>query len=368
MTLVRATEEKELLKEICRSITEIGGYMLTWVGYAEDGKNKKIKIAAHSGKKIQHLRRQHLTWADNKQGNNPFGIAIRSKKSYMCPDAKEAERGMVVCRDLLKHGFRSLMVLPLAYGENIIGTLNIHSENANAFDEREIDLLQELADDLTYGIQALRAHIARKEASEALELSYTKLRKTLEETVNALASATEKRDPYTAGHQRSVTQLACAIAEEMKMTEEQIEGIRIAGLLHDIGKLSIPAEILSKPGDLSESEFAIIRLHSKIGYDILKTVNFPWPVAQIALEHHERVNGAGYPRGLSGNKVLLESRIMAVADVVEAMSSHRPYRPARTIKETLEEVKKNSGILYDAEVVDICLILFEKKKFRFKRS
>ena len=152
------------------------------------------------------------------------------------------------------------------------------------------------------------------------------------------------------------------------MTEEQIEGIRIAGLLHDIGKLSIPAEILSKPGDLSESEFAIIRLHSKIGYDILKTVNFPWPVAQIALEHHERINGSGYPRGLSGNKVLLQSRIMAVADVVEAMLSHRPYRPARTIKETLEEVKKNRSILYDAEVVDVCLSLFEKKKFRFKRS
>jgi len=368
MTLVRATTEKNLLTEICRSITEIGGYLLAWVGYAEEDEEKMIRIAAHSGKKIQHIKHQKLTWADNKDGNNPFGIAIRSKTNYMCPNAEKADKDMIVCRELLKHGFKSLMVLPLVYGDKILGTLNIHSADTEVFDEREINLLQELADDLSYGIQALRAHIARNEASEALELSYEKLRKTLEETVNALASATEKRDPYTAGHQRSVTQLACAIAEEMKMTEEQIEGIRIAGLLHDIGKLSIPAEILSKPGDLSESEFAIIRLHSKIGYDILKTVNFPWPVAQIALEHHERVNGAGYPRGLSGNKVLLESRIMAVADVVEAMSSHRPYRPARTIKETLEEVKKNSGILYDAEVVDICLILFEKKKFRFKRS
>lgn len=368
MTLVRATEEKELLKEICRSITEIGGYMLTWVGYAQDGKDKKIKIAAHSGKKIQDIRRLHLTWADNKQGNNPFGIAIRSKRNYMCPDKQEAEPGMVACTDLLKSGFRSLMVLPLVYGENIIGTLNIHSANVNAFDEREINLLQELADDLTYGIQALRAHIARKEASEALELSYAKLRKTLEETVNALASATEKRDPYTAGHQRSVTQLACAIAEQIKMTENQIEGIRIAGLLHDIGKLSVPAEILSKPGDLSESEFSIIRLHCEIGYDILKTVNFPWPVAQIALEHHERINGTGYPKGLTGDKIMLESKIMAVADVVEAMSSHRPYRPARTIKESLDEISNNRGILYDTKVVDICLALFEKKKFRFKRS
>ncbi|MDH4211629.1 MAG: PAS domain S-box protein [candidate division WOR-3 bacterium] len=368
MTLVRATEEKELLTEICRSITEIGGYMLAWVGYAEDHTQKTIRIAAHSGKKIQHIKRQKLTWADNKDGNNPFGIAIRSKTNYMCPNAQNADADMVICRELLKHGFKSLMVLPLMNGEKILGTLNIHSAHAEAFDEREINLLQELADDLTYGIQALRAHIARKEATEALELSYTKLRKTLEETVNALASATEKRDPYTAGHQRSVTQLACAIAEEMKMTENQIEGIRIAGLLHDIGKLSVPAEILSKPGNLSESEFSIIRLHSEIGYDILKTVNFPWPVAQIALEHHERINGSGYPKGLAGNKILQESKIMGVADVVEAMSSHRPYRPAHTIKEALEEIKNNRGILYDAKVVDVCFALFEKKKFRFKRS
>jgi len=368
MTLVRATEEKELLTEICRSIAEIGGYMLTWVGYAEEDKHKKISVAAYSGKKIQHIKRQKLTWSDNNDGNNPFGVAIRTKTNYMCPDAQKAEEGMAVCRELLKHGFKSLMVLPLVYGDKILGTLNIHSATADVFDEREINLLQELADDLTYGIQALRAHIARKEATEALELSYTKLRKTLEETVNALASATEKRDPYTAGHQRSVTQLACAIAEEMKMTDSQIEGIRIAGLLHDIGKLSVPAEILSKPGRLSESEFSIIKLHSEIGYDILKTVNFPWPVAQIALEHHERLNGSGYPKGLIDDKILVESKIMAVADVVEAMSSHRPYRPAHTIKDALQEVKHNRGILYDTKVVDACLRLFEQKKFKFKRS
>lgn len=368
MTLVRVTEEKELLTEICRSITEVGGYMLAWVGYAEDGKQKTISIAAHSGEKIEHIKRQKLTWADNKDGNNPFGIAIRSKTYYTCSDAHEADAEMVVCRELLKHGFKSLMVLPLVYGNKILGTLNIHSAVTEAFDDREINLLQELANDLTYGIQALRAHIARKEASEALELSYAKLRKTLEETVNALASATEKRDPYTAGHQRSVTQLACAIAEEMKMTESQIEGIRIAGLLHDIGKLSVPAEILSKPGDLSQSEFSIIRLHSEIGYDILKTVNFPWPVAQIALEHHERINGSGYPKGLTGDQIMLESKIMAVADVVEAMSSHRPYRPARMINEALEEIRNNRGALYDTEIADVCLRLFEQKNFKFKRA
>lgn len=368
IALVRATEERELLNDICRSITDIGGYLLAWVGYVEDDGHNAISIAAHSGKKMQAIRRLNLAWADNKGGNNPFGIAIRSRTNYACHDMQESAEDVTGCRELLKLGFRSLVVLPLVYGEQVLGILSIHAAAPDAFDEREIALLQELADDLTYGIQALRAHIARREAGEELERSYAKLRKTLEETVNALASATEKRDPYTAGHQRSVTQLACAIAEEMNMTESEIEGIRIAGLLHDIGKISVPAEILSKPGRLSESEFSIIKMHSEIGFDILKTIDFPWPVAQIAFEHHERLNGSGYPRGATGEEILLESKIIAVADVVEAMSSHRPYRPARTIKETLEEIKNNKGVLYDKKVVDACARLFAQRKFRFKRN
>ncbi len=368
MTLVRATREKELLTEICRSIIDIGGHSLAWVGYANDNEQKSIGIATHAGKGWQIIKRQNWTWADSEAGFNPFGIAIRSKKNFTCSEKQNTTKEMIGCRELLKAGFQSMAVLPLTYGDRVLGVLSIHSIDPDAFDEGELKLLQELADDLSYGIQALRAHIARREAREALELSYTKLRKTLEETVNALASATEKRDPYTAGHQRSVTQLACAIAEEMNMNETEVEGIRIAGLLHDIGKLSVPAEILSRPGTLSESEFSIIKLHSEIGFDILKTINFPWPVAQIAFEHHERMNGSGYPRGLAGEKILLEARIMAVADVVEAMSSHRPYRPARTIRETLEEIRKNKGVLYDTKVADACLRLFAKKRFRFKRS
>ena len=368
MALVRATEERELLNDICRSITDIGGYQLAWVGYADDDRQKRISIAAHSGKGIQYVKRQKLTWANTRAGRTPFGAAIRSRSNYICHNAQKAAEDMVDCRELLKVGAESLVVLPLAYADDILGILSIHAAAPNAFDDREVALLQELADDLTYGIQALRAHIARRLAGEELERSYAKLRKTLAETVNALASATEKRDPYTAGHQRSVTQLACAIATEMNLTEDEIEGIRIAGLLHDIGKISVPAEILSKPGSLSESEFAIIKLHSEIGYEILKTIDFPWPVARIAFEHHERINGSGYPRGVTGTDILLESKIVAVADVVEAMSSHRPYRPARTIKQTIEEIKTNRGVLYDKKVVDACARLFAQRKFKFKRT
>jgi PAS domain S-box-containing protein/putative nucleotidyltransferase with HDIG domain len=206
----------------------------------------------------------------------------------------------------------------------------------------------------------------RRQAQEDLRQSLERLQMTLEGTVNSLASAIEMRDPYTAGHQRRVTQLACAIAEEMGLPGEQIDGLRLAGLVHDIGKINVPAEILSKPGPLTELEFGLIKMHPQVGYDILKEIEFPWPVAQIVLQHHERMDGSGYPQGLSGEEIILEARILAVADVVEAMSSHRPYRPSRGIDEALEEISHNRGILYDPEVVDACLKLFAEKGFKLE--
>ncbi len=207
---------------------------------------------------------------------------------------------------------------------------------------------------------------ARKRVQEALKRSFERLETRLEETVSALASMTEKRDPYTAGHQQRVTQLACAIAKEMNLPEKQIQGIRVASTLHDLGKVYEPAEILSKPDLLTDIEFLMMKVHPDIGYDILKNIEFPWPVAKIVRQHHERLDGSGYPDGLTGDKILLEARILAVADVVEAMGSHRPYRPSRGIKKALEEISTNKGILYDADVVDVCLKLFKEKGFRFE--
>ena len=206
----------------------------------------------------------------------------------------------------------------------------------------------------------------RKRAEEELKQSFERLRSTMEGTVEALISTTERRDPHTAGHQQRVTQLACAIAEEMGLPKDQIEGIRVAGSLHDIGKIYVPAEILSKPGRITDIEFNLIKIHPQVGQEILKAVNFPWPVAEIVLQHQERLDGSGYPAGLKGDEILLDARILAVADVVEAMSSHRPYRPTRGTGEALEEISQNRGILYDAEVVDACLKLFTEKEFRFK--
>ena len=198
-----------------------------------------------------------------------------------------------------------------------------------------------------------------------LEKSEKRLRKTMEDTIYTIGKIAETRDPYTAGHQKNVSQIATFIAQEIKLPQDKIEGIRIASLVHDIGKISLPAEILNKPTKLSETEYSLIKDHSQVGYDILKSIDFPWPIAQIVLQHHERLDGSGYPNKLKGDKILLEAKIIGVADVVEAMSSHRPYRPALGIDKALEEISQNKGILYDPEVVDVCLKLFKRKEFKF---
>jgi PAS domain S-box-containing protein len=201
----------------------------------------------------------------------------------------------------------------------------------------------------------------RKLAEEQVQQSYQNLQRMLEGTIQAITLMVETRDLYTAGHQQRVTQLACAIAQEMGLSNERIQMIQMAGRLHDLGKLFIPIEILSKPGQLNEMELAIIKTHPRASFDILKNIEFPWPVADVVLQHHERVNGSGYPSGLSGEDILLEARILAVSDVVEAMSSHRPYRPALGVEKALKEIVQNKGILYDPDVVSACLRVFWEK-------
>ena len=207
-----------------------------------------------------------------------------------------------------------------------------------------------------------------EERTSELRIALEKLQRLLEEGVSSLASAVEAKDPYTAGHQQRVAQLACAIAEEMGLSEGQVDGIYMGAIVHDVGKIHVPAEILTKPDKLNEIELEMIRSHSQFGYNILKEIEFPWPVAKAVLQHHERMDGSGYPSGISGEDILLEARVLAVADVVEAISTHRPYRAAKGIDKALEEISQNKGILYDASVVDACMKLFTKKRFKFKKK
>jgi putative nucleotidyltransferase with HDIG domain len=205
----------------------------------------------------------------------------------------------------------------------------------------------------------------RKRAEQELRRNYQQMQEMLVTTVKALASTVEMKDQYTAGHQPRVTELACAIAEEMGLPEERIEGIRMAGIVHDIGKIMVPAEILNKPGPLTEIQYEMVKMHPRAGFDILKGIKFPWPVAEIVLQHQELMDGSGYPQGLSGEEIILEARILTVANVVEAMVSHRPYRAAYDIREALAEITKNKAILYDPVVVDACLKLFAERRFTF---
>jgi len=203
------------------------------------------------------------------------------------------------------------------------------------------------------------------QVDKKLKQTYIKLQKIIEGTANIITKVVEIRDPYSTGHQQRVSKLATVIAQEMKLPQDKIEGIKIASLVHDIGKVNLPTEIISKPSKLVEVEFNLIKNHPKVGYDILKKVDFPWPIAEIVLQHQEKIDGSGYPRGLKGDEICIEAKILGVANVVEAMSSYKSYRPALSIDEFLAEIAENKNILFDPEVVDTCIKLFKEKGFKF---
>ncbi|MBN2739196.1 MAG: substrate-binding domain-containing protein [Spirochaetales bacterium] len=221
----------------------------------------------------------------------------------------------------------------------------------------KITLLFQKVEDQTSSLEA-----QKKSLSENL----SNLRRVMSGFIQTMTLTVEMRDPYTAGHQRRVSDLARAIAYKMGLDKEKIEGIRVAGLVHDLGKIYVPAEILNKPGKLKDLEFNLIKIHPQVAYDILKPIDFPWPIADIVLQHHEKLNGQGYPQGLKGDEICIEARVLSVADVVEAMASHRPYRESLGIDFALEEIEKNKGIVFDEKAVDICLDLFRNKEFEFK--
>lgn len=204
-----------------------------------------------------------------------------------------------------------------------------------------------------------------KQTLMKLQLNLDKFQLAMEGIVEAISVAVEMRDPYTAGHQKRVADLSCAIATLMGMHKEDIYGLRMASVIHDLGKLTVPAGILSKPGKLSDLEYQLIKSHVRAGYDILKQIDFPWPIADIILQHHERLNGSGYPQGLTKDQIILPARILAVADVFETIASHRPYRPALGLQPAIDELRLNRGTLYDSQVVDVCLSLVEKGQFEF---
>lgn len=357
--LVRAVDEEGLLRDMCRTVVESGEFRLAWVGFADEDAGKTLRPAAWFGDRgEEYLAGLSLSWGDDGRRQGPAERAVRLGELQVEQYLSAAEADRQWAERVAGFGFQSIIAVPLRLDGRIGGVLSIYAGEANAFADDVTGLLTELAGDLAYGITTLRARDRQHQDAHRLE-------KSLEDTIQAIATTIEARDPYTAGHQRRAARLAAAIAREMGLPESQVVGVQRGAEIHDIGKIYVPSEILNRPGRLSSAEFDLVRSHPQVGYDIIKDVDFPWPVADMILQHHERPDGSGYPKGLKDGEIVLEARILAVADVVDAMTSHRPYRVALGIDAALAEIEANRGRLYDAEVADACLRVFREKRFAF---
>ncbi len=302
-------------------------------------------------------------------------IKDQSFEVVLCDVNMPGESGMDFARYVLvKHSDTAVLMVTAADDPEIARTaLEIGAYGYIIKPFKPSELIIDVANAIRRRDLEIRSRDHRKNLEKLVTERTKELRDTLhhlqnilEGTIQAIAKTVESRDPYTAGHQQRVTQLATAIAKELDLDGHRLEGLKMAGMVHDLGKISIPAEILSKPGQITETEFGLIKIHPQVGYDILKDIDFPWPIARMVLQHHEKMNGSGYPKAVSGNDILMEARILCAADVVEAMASHRPYRAALGIDVALEEISKNKGVLYDPNVVDACLKVFSENGFRFE--
>ena len=487
--VVHCTSVSALYAEVCRAAVQFGDMKMAWIGLV-DPETRMVRPVSSFGEDNEHLEAIKISVdAAIPYGAGPTGMAIREDRPFWCQDLLN-DPLTLYRRELIQHaGWAASASVPLHRNGAVIGALILYSDMVNVFDELARNLLVEMADDVSFALDALDHEAQRKRSEEALreaeerfrglveqsiagiyiiqdeKLTYVnpraaeiiglgsadeligsdplrwvvesdraevarnmrqllrgevqtlaldfgvtrrdgveiriganatrakshgklaivgvlqdisekkraeeevlryieQLRATLNGTIEVVEIISEMRDPYTAGHERRVAKVAVAIAAELGLDAHRQEGIRVSGNLHDVGKIIVPAEILAKPTRLTPIEYALVQGHVRAGYDVLKGVNFPWPVAQVVLQHHERMDGSGYPQGLQGDAILLEARIMAVADVVEAMSSHRPYRPGLNIEVALEEIERNRGIKYDSSVVDACLRLFREQGYQ----
>lgn len=344
--IIAAMNEAALYDQICRLIVQ-HGYKMVWIGTLQADENKSIKPVAMAGFADGYPQQIKISWGDNEYGLGPTGTAAREGRTVINQNFLTDE-AMLPWRTLaIEHGYQSSIALPLKNDAgHVFAVLNLYATEPDAFDDEETEKLEELAQALAFGHEAI---LEREKRFDILEKS-----------VAALTAVVESRDPYTAGHQNRVADLAVSIAQDMGLDAETCTGIKLGALIHDIGKMQVPIELLTKPTKLNDIEMALIRMHPEVGYNIVKDIPFPWPVAEMVRQHHERMDGSGYPRGLSGDEILLGARILAVADLIEAMSSHRPYRPAKGMDATIQELKKQRGAALDPNVVDIALKLLGK--------
>jgi len=365
--LVHARDEESLLQAVCDIAVAEGAYWMTWVGYAERDEAKSVRPVAFAGHEDGFLSEVGFTWGDGAESSPP-GLAIREHTSVLLHEIDSDTRFPIGREARIARGYRSLAALPLIDSTgDAFGALTFMAADANAFDVDELTLLEELAADLAFGIEARRTWVRRLEAEDATVRSNERLKTLFIQLTEMIGRVVEARDPYTSGHEERVAAVAVALARQMGLPQNIIDSLRVAALLHDVGKMVVPAEILTKPGKLSGVEFSLIKEHARAGYEILKDIPFDRPIAEFVLQHHERMDGSGYPAGLQGDEIHVESRILAVADVIEAMASHRPYRAALGLEAAVAEIVGSSG-KYDPAVAAACKALYDDGRLNMEAS
>ncbi|PIW27282.1 MAG: hypothetical protein COW30_10975 [Rhodospirillales bacterium CG15_BIG_FIL_POST_REV_8_21_14_020_66_15] len=352
--ILRNSTEQSIMQSCIDTLAGHRNYELVWIGMPfMQPEGPYLSAVAVAGKshlntlagELAGLPRFGPVWDALQSGQvKTFNIRARSGSSQQWAEA------------VAQHGLGCAVSVPLIQDREPIAVLTVHANVANLLEPTEIGLLSELAANLSLALGALRTKEESRVAKDALGEAALS-------AIYAVAKTVEKRDPYTSGHQQRVAQLAVAIGRELDWDPFRTEGLRLAAVVHDIGKIYVPAEILNRPGRLSDAEFDMIKSHPQVGFDIMADVKSPWPIAKVILQHHERLDGSGYPFGLKGDEIIEEARVLAIADVVEAITAHRPYRPARGEDAAIEEIRRGSGMLYDPDVVDACISLFEGKRF-----
>jgi response regulator RpfG family c-di-GMP phosphodiesterase len=358
--LRHAKTPQELIEGICEGITKLDVYLLAWVGLAENNADKTVSIAGAFGQAKPYTQGLTVSWDKNKAtGKGPCGRAITSGEIQLVCNIDDDHLFAPWSERAKFYGVESYIAVPIFDDGTAIGALLVYANITNAFNLPEISLFESLAQEIGHGLASFKQETQLKQEKIRRESAQRKLLESLELTITAMSSTMEMRDPYTSGHQQQVAKISVAIAQSLNLTEDQIHGLKMAALVHDIGKVAIPYELLTKPTQLSPLEYELMKEHVNNGYKILKDIPFVWPIADMVRQHHERSDGTGYPLGLKGDQILEEAKILAVADIIDSMSSHRPYRPALGVEKAIDEIQRRAGHDLDKNVVDAAIRLYE---------
>jgi putative nucleotidyltransferase with HDIG domain len=360
--LSRSDSVDLLVQEVCAAIVDQHPYVLAWVGKAEDDESKTIKALGGAGPALNYIKDIVVSWSEKiETGLGPGGTAIRTENSSVIGDT-EVDTGFAAWRMHARDfGIRSAIGCPIPSldSSHPFGVLLVYSKVPNTFGAPEVQLFESLAKEIGFGLRSIERQHKLDDQIQEKERAQDRLSDALRSTIEAMSKTMEWRDPYTAGHQRRVALISVALAKKLGWSADEVQALYMAAMVHDIGKVSVPAEILTKPTHLTDLEMKMVQGHVEAGYQILKDIPFPWPIADMVRQHHERLDGSGYPNGLKGDQICQQARVLAVADTIEAMATHRPYRPARGLDAAMNEIRTQSGGRLDEKVVNAAFSLMD---------